>query len=466
MSLKIEDYALLGDGQAAALVGRDGSIDWLCWPRFDSASCFARILGDEQNGRWLLAPVDTQAKTRRAYRDKTLILETHYETDEGAAVVIDVMPMTRPTCDLVRIVQGLRGTMRFHTELILRPNYGIALPWMKRAKDGSLRAVVGPDAYILRSDVKLEADGKRHCADFSISAGESVDFVMSYHLPFQDPPEPLQSAKALAHTEDKWATWTKTYDDVGPYSDMVLRSLITLRALIYEPSGGIVAAPTTSLPEEIGGSRNWDYRFCWLRDATFTLLALMNGGYVNEAKRWRLWLLRSIGGDPSQIQIMYGIGGEQRIPEIEIERPRGIREFQARAHRQRRLRAIADRHLWRIAGLALPGAQAWPDHGRRRLDGADRAPETSRDHLVREGRGHLGGARRPPAFRLFEGHGLGRLRPGDQDDRGIRPGRPYRQMEEAACGRSMPTSARRAGATRSAPSRRATGPTSSTLRSC
>ena len=317
MSLKIEDYAMLGDGQTAALVGRDGSIDWLCWPRFDSAACFNRLLGTDDNGRWSMVPEDTDAKSRRSYRDKTLILETHYENAEGAAVVIDFLPLTRPECHLVRIVRGLRGTMRFCSELIIRPNYGIAIPWIRRDKEG-LRAVVGPDALILRSVVDFEPEGRKHCAKFAVSAGDCVDFVLSYHLPFQPAPDAIRASKVLEHTEEVWQGWTGQYSRAGAYHDKILHSLITLRALIYEPSGAIVAAPTTSLPEELGGSRNWDYRYCWLRDATLTLFALMNGGYLNEAKRWRQWLLRSIGGDPSQIQIMYGIGGEQRIPEIEL----------------------------------------------------------------------------------------------------------------------------------------------------
>ena len=319
MSLKIEDYAMLGDGQTAALVGRDGSIDWLCWPRFDSAACFARILGDEDNGRWLIAPASGAVSIRRQYRDKTLILESHYETAEGAAVVIDFLPAMRPDCHLVRIVRGLRGTVRFHSELIIRPNYGVAIPWIRRTEDGSLQAVVGPDALILRSVVDFEPDGRRHCAEFTVAAGEAQEFVMSYHLPFQPVPEAIEGSRVLDDTEALWRKWTNRFERPGRYSAQVLQSMITLRALIYEPSGAIVAAPTTSLPEEIGGSRNWDYRYCWLRDATLTLFALMNGGYVNEAKRWRQWLLRTIGGDASQIQIMYGIGGEQRIPEFEID---------------------------------------------------------------------------------------------------------------------------------------------------
>ena len=320
MSLKIEDYALIGDCQTAALIGRDGSIDWLCWPRFDSPSCFARILGDEDNGRWLLASADQGAAVTRTYRDNTMVLETRYETAEGAAIVIDLLAATRPQVHCVRIVQGLRGNLRFSSELVIRPNYGVAMPWVRRDDDGNLRAVVGPDALILRSDVDFAADGKRHCAEFTVAAGETQSFVLSYHLSFDEPPPPLDAAAALKRTEQRWQSWTGVFKEHGgQYHAIVMRSLMVLRALIYQPSGAIVAAPTTSLPEEIGGERNWDYRFCWLRDATFTLLALMNGGYVNEAKRWRRWLLNAVGGDPSQIQIMYGIGGEQRIPEMKID---------------------------------------------------------------------------------------------------------------------------------------------------
>ncbi len=319
MSLKIEDYAMIGDSQTAALVGRDGSIDWLCWPRFDSASCFCRILGEEDNGRWLLTASDPDAKVTRSYKKNTLILETRYETNDGIAEVIDFMPDTRPQCYLVRIVRGLKGTVKFHTEMVIRPNYGIAIPWIKRDKEGHIRAVVGDDALILRTNVELHPDLRRHSADFVVSAGKKVDFVLGYHLSFQEPPPAVDPVKLLAQTEGRWHGWTKFFDGESDYADLVLHSLITLRALIYEPSGAIVAAPTTSLPEELGGGRNWDYRYCWLRDATFTLFALMNGGFVQEAKNWRTWLLRSIGGDPSQIQIMYGIGGESRIPETELD---------------------------------------------------------------------------------------------------------------------------------------------------
>lgn len=326
MSLKIEDYAMIGDGQTAALVGRDGSVDWLCWPRFDSPSIFTRLLGDENNGRWKIAARDPGATVSWRYRDDTLILETRYETATGVAIVTDFMPPLRPECYLVRMVQGLRGSVDFEAELIVRPNYGIAIPWVQHDADGNLRAVVGPDAMILYSDLRLQPDGRRHEVDFTVQAGETQSFTLAYHLPFQDPPSKLQAAQVLDETEAVMRRWSSHYDAGGRYEAMVKRSLMILRALIYQPSGAIVAAPTTSLPEEIGGGRNWDYRYCWLRDATFTLMALMNGGYIEEAKRWRRWLLRSIGGDPSQIQIMYGIGGEQRVPEAEIPQLAGYED--------------------------------------------------------------------------------------------------------------------------------------------
>ena len=316
MSLKIEDYAMIGDCQTAALVGRDGSIDWLCWPRFDSPSCFTRLLGDEENGRWLIAAADEGATVTRSYRDHTLILETRYETADGSALVVDFLPDTRPQCHAVRIVQGLRGTVRFVSELVIRPNYGVAMPWVRRDDNDDLRAVVGVDALILRSAVDFAPNGKRHCAAFTVAAGETQSFVLSYHLSFEEPPPPLDASAALKWTEERWQQWTGVFTQGGRYEEIVLRSLMVLRALIYQPSGAIVAAPTTSLPEEIGGERNWDYRYCWLRDATLTLLALMNGGYMEEAKRWRRWLLNAIGAGPSQLQMIYGIGGEQPVPEM------------------------------------------------------------------------------------------------------------------------------------------------------
>lgn len=324
MGLKIEDYAMIGDCQTAALIGRDGSIDWLCWPRFDSGACFARLLGDEENGRWLLAPTDPKAKVTRSYRGDTLVLESRYDTETGSALVIDFLPDYLPEGHLVRIVQGLRGSVTFRTEFTVRMNYGVAVPWIRRHEDNSLRAVSGPDALVLRSLINLEPeDGRKHAATFTVAAGETQDFVLGYHLSYQAVAPAISAAKALAHVEASWARWVEPYRYEGPYSAAVIRSLITLRGLIFEPSGGIVAAPTTSLPEALGGERNWDYRYCWLRDATFTLFALMNGGFVEEAQRWRLWLLRAVGGDPATMQIMYGIGGEQRLPEFTLDQLAG-----------------------------------------------------------------------------------------------------------------------------------------------
>ena len=296
MSLKIEDYAMIGGGETAALVGRDGSIDWLCWPRFDSGACFANLLGTPDNGRWQIAAQDPNAKLTRKYRGDTLILETHIETSTGSAVVIDFMPSYVSSTHLVRIVQGLRGSVALHTELIIRFDYGAATPWMVRRDDGSLHATGGPDRIVLRTNVALRPKDRTHVADFTISAGETIDFTLSYSASYAEPPKPLDTQAALRETDEDWGTWAKSFTGAGEWSPIVMRSLLTLRGLIYRPSGGIVAAPTTSLPEQIGGSRNWDYRFCWLRDATFTLLALMNGGFYTEATRWRTWLLRAIGG--------------------------------------------------------------------------------------------------------------------------------------------------------------------------
>lgn len=326
MSQRLEDYAMIGDCQSAALIGRDGSLDWLCWPRFDSPACFARLLGDVDNGRWLIAAKAEKAdsvKITRRYRHNTLILETIYETPTGRAMVIDFMPASRPHCHLVRIVRGLSGKVAFHTELTIRPNYGVAIPWVRHDKNGDLHAVVGPDALVLRSEVDLTPHGRCHRADFEVEADRCLDFVLTYHQSYADRPERIDARDMLEKTERRWHQWTGHFTAKVPHVDLVLRSLITLRALIYEVSGAIVAAPTTSLPEALGGERNWDYRYCWLRDATFTLFALMNGGYTKEAKNWREWLLRAVGGDPNQIQIMYGLGGEQRIPEFSLSKLAG-----------------------------------------------------------------------------------------------------------------------------------------------
>jgi GH15 family glucan-1,4-alpha-glucosidase len=319
MAQRIEHYAIIGDCETAALVGRGGSIDWLCWPRFDSGAVFAALLGSAENGRWVIAAADAQARIARRYRRGTLILETEIETDTGSVVVIDFMPLRREgTSHLVRLVRGRTGHVEMHSELVMRFDYGSIVPWVTRHGDRSLHAVAGPDSVILRAQARLEAENFRHRASFVVQAGRSVCFAMGYSPSYNVPPEPIDPMRALEETDQAWQTWSRQCSASGPYSDAVLRSLITLKALTYRPTGGIVAAPTTSLPETLGGTRNWDYRYCWLRDATFTLLALMNAGFTREAADWRLWLHRAVAGNPAQVQIMYGLAGERRLDEWEV----------------------------------------------------------------------------------------------------------------------------------------------------
>src|ERR1700756_4264099 len=271
MTLQIEDYAMIGDCKTAALVGRDGSIDWLCWPRFDSAACFAALLGDADNGRWLIAPKRPPLHVRRRYRPGTLVLETEFQTETGCAAIIDFMPPA-DGADLVRIVIGRSGRMVFHTELVVRFNYGSAVPWVNRLDDGTINAIAGPERLVLRTPALLRGEDLKTLGEFTVEVGQCVP---SYGLSFQNPPPAIDPFDALERTEAFWRQWSDRCPDVGPWTEAVKRSLITLKALTYAPTGGIVAAATTSLPERLGGVRNWDYRYCWLRDATFTLLALM-----------------------------------------------------------------------------------------------------------------------------------------------------------------------------------------------
>ena len=315
MALRIEDYALIGDCQTAALVGRDGSIDWLCWPRFDSPACFAALLGNADNGRWLIAPKDQVLGAERRYRPSTLVLETEFKTATGSATVIDFMPPA-DGADLVQIVIGRSGRVAFRTELVVRYNYGAIVPWVNRLDDGTINAIAGPERLVLRTPVELYGEDLKTMGDFTVDAGQSVPFVLSYGLSFQNPPRAIDPFEALERTAAFWREWSDRCADVGPWTDAVKRSLITLKALTYAPTGGIVAAATTSLPERLGGVRNWDYRYCWLRDATFTLLALMHLGYYDEARAWRDWLVRAVAGSPQQVQIMYGVGGERWLPEL------------------------------------------------------------------------------------------------------------------------------------------------------
>lgn len=318
MPLAIENYALIGDGHSAALVGTDGSIDWLCWPRFDSAACFAALLGEPENGRWRIAP-SAPAEVSRCYDGDTLILQTTFRNAEGSVTVSDFMPRRNGAPEVVRIVSGNEGSVAMDMELILRFDYGCSVPWVSRLDDGDgVKAIAGPDMAVLRTSVPLAGEDLRTMAHFRVAAGESVSFVLAYAPSHEPPPVSCDPQAALAHTREWWLRWASHCRVHGEWAPQVRRSLITLKALAYEPTGGIVAAPTTSLPEALGGVRNWDYRYCWLRDATITLLALMRGGHYAEAGAWRDWLTRAIAGSPSQVQIMYGIGGERRLPEWDV----------------------------------------------------------------------------------------------------------------------------------------------------
>ncbi|MYX31323.1 glycoside hydrolase family 15 protein [Streptomyces sp. SID8381] len=317
---RIEDYALIGDQQTAALVGRDGSVDWLCLPRFDSAACFARLLGDEDNGHWRIAPVGVDGPcTRRAYRHDTLVLDTEWDTPQGSVRVTDLMPQRDRAPDLVRIVEGLSGRVTLRSTLRLRFDNGSVVPWMRRC-DGHRVAVAGPDSAWLRSEPPVRTWGEdfgTH-AEFEIAEGEKVAFVLTWHPSHEPRPPLIDPYEALEHSVADWRAWAARCRYTGPHRDLVVRSLITLKALTYAPTGGIVAAPTTSLPEELGGVRNWDYRYCWLRDSTLTLGALLSAGYQEEAEAWRNWLLRAVAGNPADLQIMYGLAGERRLPEFEL----------------------------------------------------------------------------------------------------------------------------------------------------
>jgi GH15 family glucan-1,4-alpha-glucosidase len=318
MSVPLEDYALIGDCETAALVSRAGSIDWLCWPRFDSSACFAALLGGRDHGRWIIEPVNSPARRTWRYRQHTLILETQLDDADGSVVVIDFMPPRGRNSDIVRLVRGLRGSMRLRMELILRFDYGRTVPWVNDLADGTLRAIAGPDMVTLRTPVPVHGKDLTTVAEFDVSAEQIIPFVLTHGSSHVDPPAAIDPEASLHATEAFWIEWAGRDTSHGEWDEAVMRSLITLKALTYAPTGGIVAAPTTSLPEQIGGTRNWDYRYCWLRDATLTLLALMNAGYYSEARAWRDWLLRAAAGAPAQAQIMYGIAGERRLPELEV----------------------------------------------------------------------------------------------------------------------------------------------------
>ena len=317
MSSPIEDYAILGDCETVALVSRDGSIDWLCLPRFDSSACFAALLGSREHGRWQIRPVGDPQLPSRHYRDETLILETDWETDQGAVTVVDFMPPRMRHPQIVRTVIGRRGQVDMHAELVLRFNYGSVVPWVRRM-NGGISAIAGPDAVHIQSDVELYGKDYQTLADFSITEGERMSFVLAWYSSYDKPPTTTDPHKSLEQTQQWWKDWVSNCTYTGDWREAVVRSLITLKALIYAPTGGLVAAPTTSLPECLGGSRNWDYRYCWLRDATFSLYALLEAGHIDEARQWRDWLLRAVAGQPSQTQPLYGIDGQRWLSEREV----------------------------------------------------------------------------------------------------------------------------------------------------
>jgi GH15 family glucan-1,4-alpha-glucosidase len=366
MPLPIENYALIGDCHTAALVGSDGSIDWLCLPRFDSGACFAALLGGPEHGRWLLAPVATASRVRRRYRGDSLILETEFDTEDGSVRIIDFMPLSSERWDIVRIVEGLRGRVALRMELRVRFDYGTIVPWVHRS-GGILLLTAGPDTLELAASVAVEGENMHTVAEFSVSAGERESFVINFHPSHLDSRAPIDAEKALKETENRWLEWSAACIYQGRWRETVLRSLITLKALTYKPTGGMIAAPTTSLPEKLGGVRNWDYRFCWLRDATFALNALLLAGYEEEAAAWREWLLRAVAGSPDDLQTLYSVTGVRRLDEYELawlpgyENSAPVRIGNAAA-KQFQLDIYGEvmdtLHLARTAGLP-PEPEAW-----------------------------------------------------------------------------------------------------------
>ena len=366
MSLPIENYALVGDCHTAALVGNDGSIDWLCLPRFDSGACFAALLGGPEHGRWLLAPAAPPTQVRRRYRGDTLILETEFDTAEGSVRVIDFMPLSDKRWDIVRIVEGLSGRVSMRMELRVRFDYGSIVPWAHRSQE-VLLLTAGPDTLALSASVAIEGENMHSIAEFSVGAGERESFTLNYRPSHLDVDEAIDAERELTETEARWKEWSGRCTYGGPWHATVARSLITLKALTYKPTGGLIAAPTTSLPEWPGGTRNWDYRYCWLRDATFTLNALLLAGYEEEAAAWREWLLRAVAGSPDDLQILYGVTGVRRLDEYEVawlpgyEKSAPVRIGNAAA-KQFQLDVYGEvmdtLHLARVAGLP-PEAEAW-----------------------------------------------------------------------------------------------------------
>jgi GH15 family glucan-1,4-alpha-glucosidase len=428
--MQIEDYGVIGDTQTAALVGRDGSIDWLCLPRFDSGACFAALLGDRSNGRWRLAP-KAPARVERRYLPGTLVLETTFHTEDGGVRITDCMPIRTDVPDLVRVVEGLYGSVEMEMDLTVRPDYGAAIPWVRRI-DGALSFVSGPDAMELRTDVPTRGENLSTTASFRVAARDRVPFVLTWHPSHEPVRRPPHTAdRMIDETVAWWQQWSDRAPKHGRWADDIRSSLITLKALTYAPTGGIVAAPTTSLPEVIGGGRNWDYRYCWLRDATFTLQALLNAGYTEEAVAWRDWLLRAIAGAPDQLQIMYGVAGERRLTELELpwlagyeaSRPVRIGNGAAAQSQLDVPGEVMDAlHQSRLAGIA-PDPEAW-EVQRHLLDWLESGLAGTRLRSV-------GGPRRAPPLRPLEGDVLGGLRPGRAGGGALRRRWPRRPVASA-----------------------------------
>jgi GH15 family glucan-1,4-alpha-glucosidase len=401
MPSRIEDYAVIADTQTAALVGRDGSIDWLCLPRFDSGACFAVLLGDQGNGHWRIAPAGGVKRVRRRYQGDTLVLETEFETGDGVVRVVDFMAPRMADPDVVRVVEGVRGRVPMRMEPRIRFDYGRLTPWVRRVGK-ALLAISGPEALLLRTPVEHHGEDRATVADFQVAEGDRLPFTLTWNLSHQPLPDEHDPLQALADTRAYWEDWAGQCTYRGQWRDPVMRSLLTLKALTYQPSGGIVAAATTSLPEAVGGVRNWDYRFCWLRDATMTLTSLMAAGYEQEARDWREWLLRAMAGDPPALQIMYGPAGEARLPELELEWLDGyegskpvrtgnaaIKQFQIDVygevmdalHKARQLGLEAHPSTWALQRALLEFLEAnWqrPDEGSGRSGGRGATSPTPR----------------------------------------------------------------------------------------
>ena len=415
MASRIEDYALLGDCRSAALVSRDGSVDWLCLPRFDSAALFAALLGDDSHGHWRIAPAEDDYRVHRRYLGDSMVLETTFETATGVCRLLDGMLLDRSDAALVRIVEGVRGEVALAMDLTIRFDYGSVVPWVRATGTRSFHAIAGPDAVEFVSPVEIENRDFRTRAEFTVRAGDRLPFQLLWHPSNHDGGERIEDpGAALDATVRTWERWADRCTLAGEGRERLVRSLLCLKALTYQPTGGIVAAPTTSLPEHIGGTRNWDYRYCWVRDATYTLYAMVLTGYREEAAAWVDWLVRAVAGTPSQVNIMYGLAGERRLPELELdwlpgyEGSRPVRTGNA-AWGQLQLDIFGE-----LMDTAAGVQERDPDQPDvvERLPDHDGPPPTD---LVRAGRGDLGGAGRATAVHPLEGHGLGGVRPGGQD---------------------------------------------------